>query len=161
MEVRCVAEEHACHRNGRGRSAERGNGDARLELLHQFLQHKNGAGNRRVESRGQAGAGTGGEQHSTVRQVAPEHAAHEIADVRAHLHAGSLPPEGESRTDREQPADELDRDQVKRHLRQLPAQHRLDVRDAASRCDRRESANQPGCKGNCRRTNNGDEQETR
>ena len=69
MEVRRVTEEQACHRYGGRRCAERGDGDAHLELLHQFLQHKHGAGDRRVESRGQSGAGTGRKQYPAVRQL--------------------------------------------------------------------------------------------
>jgi hypothetical protein len=41
-----------------------------------------------------------------------------IADAGTHLHAGTLPPERESRTDRKQSTDEFDRDQAKRRLRQ-------------------------------------------
>ena len=160
MKVRHITEEHACHRDGGRRCAERGNGDADLELLHQFLQHEYRAGDRCVESRGQSGAGAGGEQYSTVRHVAPEYPSHEMTDARAHLYAGSLSTEGEARADREQSADELDRHQSKRRVRQFSPQYRLDVRDAAPRCGRRESAHQPGCNCNCRRTCGRDEQES-
>ena len=110
----------------------------------QFLQDENGAGDRRVERGRKAGARAGRQKHPAVGPVAAEHFPDQVGHGRPHLNARALTTQRKPRPDRQHPADELDRDDAKRRLRQFPVQHRLDVRDAAPRRIGREAPNQGG-----------------
>ena len=56
MEIRGVTEEHARHRDRPCRGAECRNRDPGVEPPHQFLEHEDRTGNRRVEGSGEPGA---------------------------------------------------------------------------------------------------------
>ena len=144
MEVRRIAEQHARHRDGGRRCAEGGDGDTALESLHQFLEDEDGARDRRVEGGPEARAGPGRNQHPAVRPASTEYLSDKMSEARAHLDGGALAAEREAGADREQAAEELDRNQAKRDRRKLPAQDRFDMRDAASRRVGEVATNQPG-----------------
>ena len=144
MKVRRIPEQHARHCDRGRRGAKRRDRNARLEAAHQFFQDENGAGDRRVERGRKACARAGRQKHSAVGPVAAEHLPDQVGHGRAHLDARALTTERKPRPDRQHAADELDRNDAKRRLRQFPVQHRLDVRDAAPRRIGREAPNQRG-----------------
>ena len=131
MEVCGVAEEHTGHGDGGRRRAKRRYRNAQLESPHQFLQDENGAGDRRVESSGQACPGACGKQHSAVGPAASKFLADQMPDGRRHLDGRAFAAERQPRTDRQHPCNEFHRYDAKRRLRQFLVQHRLDVWDAA------------------------------
>ena len=118
-------------------------GDAVLEFLHQFFEHEDGAGHRRVEGRRQPGARARREQRATVRPAAPRRRADEMADNGADLHARPFASERQSRTDGQNAADEFHREKNEIGGRRHAAQHRLDVRNAAAGRMRREAPDHP------------------
>ena len=128
---------------GRGR-AERRYRAPHVEPAHQLFQHKNAARERGVERGGEARARAGGEQGAAVGPIAPEDLADEMPEGRRHLHARPFAAEGKSGADRQNPADELDRDNAVRRLRQFGVQNRFDMRDAAARRIGREFSHEPG-----------------
>jgi len=67
-----------------------------------------------------------------------------VSNARLHLHARALATERKPRADCEHTATEFHPDEVKGRLRHFLVQHGLHMRDAASRCVRGESADQPG-----------------
>ena len=134
MEVRRIAEQHAPDRHRRRRGCERRDGDSGLESLDQLLQHEHGARHRRVERGREPGPRACREQLPAIRPAAAEDLSDEVGDACPHLHARTLATEGEPRADREEPADELDRYEAKRRLRNLSGQDGLHLRNATPRC---------------------------
>ena len=124
------------------RGAERRDRDPQFEPPHQFLEHENGAGDRRVERRGEARSGAGGKQHAAIGPIAPKDLADQMAERRGHVHARTFAAKRKPGADRERAADELHRNDAKRRLRQLPVQDRLDMGDAASGRLRRDPADE-------------------
>ena len=57
---------------------------------------------------------------------------YEMTDGRRHLNSGAFTTERQPRTDREDPCNELHRDDAKRRLPQFLVQNGLDMWDAAS-----------------------------
>ena len=103
-----------------------------FESPHQFLEHEDSAGDRRVEGGGETGDGAGREQHPAIGPIATKGFAHEMAQGRGHMHARPLAAKRKSGADRKRPADELHRNDAKPRLRQLPIEDGFDMRDAAS-----------------------------
>ena len=159
IEVRRIAEEQARDPDGGGGCAEGGNGDPALESLHQFLEDENGAGDRRVEGCAQARAGSGRNQHPAVRPASAKYLSDKMSEACAHLDGRAFPAEREASADREQAAEELDRNQAKRDRRKLATQNGFDMRDAAPRRVGGVATNQPS--GNCGRAcaNRNDQEE--
>jgi len=144
MEIRRITEKHASHRDGRRRCTERRDRDTKLEPPHKLFQHENRARHRCVERGGKAGTRTGRKQHPAIWPLAAEDFSDQVGNARPHLHARALATERKSGADCEDAAAEFHPDEVKRRLRDFLVQHGLDMGDAASRCVRRESADQPG-----------------
>ncbi len=144
MKVGRIPEQHARHRDCGRRGAERRDRDARLEATVQLFQDEDGACDRRVERGSKPRARTGRQKHSAVGPAAAKHFPDQVGHGRPHLNARALATERQPRPDRQHAAHELHGNDAKRRLRQFPVQHRLDVRDAAPRCVRREAPNQRG-----------------
>ena len=142
MKILAVAQNRAGDRDGARRGAERGDRDPQFEPPHQFLEHENGAGDWRVERRGEARSRPGGQQHATIGPIAPKNFADKMAQGRGHVHARPLAAKRKPGADRERAADELHRNDAKRRLRQLPIEHGFDMRDAASSRLGRDPANE-------------------
>src|SRR5262249_31707738 len=105
---------------------------------------KTRASNRSVEGGGKAGTRTGRKQHPAIWPLAAADFSHKVSNARPHLHARALATERKPGADCEHTAAEFHPDEVKRRLRDFRVQHGLDMRDAASRCVRTESADDPG-----------------
>ncbi len=144
VEIRRIAQEQPGERDGGRGGRERGDGHATLESLRQFLQHENRAGDRRVEGGGEARARARREQHPAVRRTKAAAPPDKMRDARAHLDARPFAAQREARTDGEQAAEKLDRQQHEGRGRRLAAQDRLDMGNAAARRMRRESPHHPG-----------------
>ena len=142
MKILAVAKNRARDRDGARRRAERGDRDPQFEPPHQFLEHEDGAGDWRVERRGEAGSRPGGKQHPAIGPIAPKNFADKMAQGRGHVHARPLAAKRKPGADRERAADELHRNDTKRRLRQLPIEDGFDLRDAASGRLGRDPANQ-------------------
>ena len=144
MKVLAVAQNRAGDGDGARRGAERGDRDPQFEPPHQFLEHEDGAGDWRVERRGEARSRPGGKQHATIRPIAPKSSADKMAQGRGHVHARPLAAKRKPGANREHAADELHRNDAKRRLRQLPIEDGFDMRNAASSRLGRDPANERG-----------------
>ena len=142
MKILPVAQNRAGDRDGARRGAERGDRDPQFEPPHQFLEHEDGAGDRRVERRGEAGPRPGGKQHAAIGPIASKNFADQMAQGPGHVHARPLAAERKPGADRERAADELHRNDTKRRLRHLPSEDGFDLRDAAAGRLGRDPANQ-------------------
>ena len=151
MEIRGVAQNGPRDGDRGRRRAERRDRDPQFEPPHQFLEHEDAAGDWRVERRGEAGPGPGGEQHAAIGPIAPKGLADKMAQGRGHMHARPLAAKRKSGADRERAADELHRNDAKRRLRQLPVEDGFDMGDAASDRLGREPAHERSRDSRCRR----------
>src|SRR5262249_62309773 len=107
-------------------------------------KHKTPPRQRCVERGGKAAPRTGRKQYPAIWPLAAENFSDEVGDTRPHLHARALATECKPGPDCEHTAAEFHPDEVKRCLRDFLVQHGLDMGDAASRCVRGESADEPG-----------------
>jgi hypothetical protein len=142
MEILPVAQNRAGDRDGAGRGAERRDRHPQFEAAHQFLEHENGAGDRRVERSRKAGPGACSQQHAAIGPIAPEGSADEMAESAGHVHARPLAAERQSGADCERAADEFYWNDAKRRLRHLPLENGFDLRNAAAGRLRRHPANE-------------------
>src|SRR5215472_17262316 len=144
MEIRRITEKHARRCDGRRRRTERRDRDTELEPPYQLLRHENRARHRCVERGGKASTRTGRKQYPAIWPLAAEDFSDNVSNTRPHLYARTLATERKPGADCEHTAAEFHPDEMKRRLRDFRVQHGLDMRDAASRCVRAESADQPG-----------------
>ena len=159
MEIRGIAVHHARHEDRAGRSGEGGDRHAGFEPPHQFLEHEYRARGGRVESGGKASARAGRNQRPGVRPFQAGQFSRHMGDDRTHLHARTFTAERQPRPDREQAADELDRQHHDRRRWHVFAQHRFDVGNSAPGRFRRVAADQAGRERNRGRAAGGYEQE--
>ena len=82
-----------------------------------------------------------------------------MGDARAHLNGRPLAAQGQTRSNGQQPADELHRHQAQRCRRQFFFQHRLNMRDAAAGSVRSKPADEPGGNRRCRAGRDDDQQQ--
>ena len=110
----------------------------------QLLEREDEARERRIEHRGQTRARSAGHELLLPRPVAPAgRLAHGLGGAGAHLDRGAFEAEREPGADAEGAADELHgQERLPRHVAQ-PAQHGLDVGNAAARRIGREADRQP------------------
>ena len=130
-EDRNIWQEQMRHRDRGGGGPERRDRDPRIEPSDQFLEHEDRPGDRRIEGCGKTSSGAGGEQRAAIGPGAAKDLADEMGDRRAHLHARTFAAEREPGTDREDPSEELDRNEKDRSLRKQAAQHGLHMGNAA------------------------------
>jgi len=136
-----------------------GDRHAGFEPPHQFLQHEYRARGGRVESGGEARARSGRNQRPGVRPFQAGQFSRHMGDDRTHLHARAFTAKRQPRSDREQAADELDRQHDDRSWWHVLTQHRFDVGNSAARRFRRVAADQAGRERNRGRAAAGYEQE--
>jgi hypothetical protein len=110
----------------------------------QLLEGEDEARERRIEHRGQPRARSAGHELLLRWPIAPPGGlAHGLGGAGAHLDRRAFEPEREPASDAEGAADELHgQERLPRHVAQ-PAQHGLDVGNAAARCVGREADRQP------------------
>jgi hypothetical protein len=89
-----------------------------------------------------------------IGEVSTENPAETFRKGRAHLYAGPFAAQRKTSADRQQTPDEFDGNQDERSRWQFAAQHRLDVRDAASCGVLTETTHQPGAAAGGRRRAN-------
>ena len=130
------------HRGDAGRRGRQyGTG---LEAPQNLLEDEEHAAERCVERGGKARAGTRSEQRGPLVAHRPNARGEQRAKGRAHLHGRSFAPERQAAADREQTAEELDGNDACGCRGHLAAEHRDDVRNAATRGERREATHEPG-----------------
>jgi hypothetical protein len=89
-----------------------------FEPPHQLLEYEDGTRDRRVEGNGEPGASPGSQQRSAIRPAAAGNPAGDMRHDGTHLYARPFTAERQPRADRQQPAEEFDRYQMRRRRRQ-------------------------------------------
>jgi CHAT domain-containing protein len=125
--------DHVCADRG---DEGRGQG-ARGEVAAELLEHEDHPGERRVERRGEARPGAGGNQGVTLARRRAQEAAHHLADRPAHLDGRSLAPEGEAGAEPQDAARVLDEQHPPPSHAAQAVEDRLDMGNAAPRGLRR------------------------
>src|SRR5882757_2144325 len=122
MKVRPVAEKQPGRRNSAARSAQRRDGNSRVEPPHQLLEYKDSAGDWRVKCRGQPSTCAGGQKRLDVFPISMKGCRQQMTYPGAHLDSRSFPAERESDTHRQDTAYELHRNKNRARYRLLITQ---------------------------------------
>ena len=151
VKIRRWPGEEPGHNDGAAGSAERGDRGAGLEFSGELLHHKGGPSERRIERGGKTGARARRQQRPAVGGIAAKSFTEQVRESRAHLYARPLAAEREARTDRQQTANEFDRQQNQRGWRQLAVDDGLDVRNPAACGCLAEASHKPSAESRRRR----------
>ena len=124
-----------------------------LEVVGRFpahlLDHEQDAGDRRVERRGDPGAGARRDQRHRFAFATAGATGHAERGGAAHVHGRTLPAEREAGTQRQSPSDELHRQDPPPAQRPDIQQRALDLLNAAAGGFGREPAHEPAGNGQC------------